>query len=75
MSACIDTPEQIDRFRLLCLKQSLQMFAKFKILPTRSVNATSLLKLAGAATGKAYKRGEHAKAALDVETLLNDSKA
>lgn len=51
------------------------MYAKFKIIPTRSVNATKLLQLAGAATGKAYKRGEHANAALDVAALVETLKA
>jgi len=74
MVACIDTPEQIERFRLLCLKQSLQMNAKFKMVPTRTVTPTLMLKLASAATGKAYKRGTHAQAALDVEALLNATK-
>jgi hypothetical protein len=50
------------------------MFAKFKMLPTRSVNATKLLQLASAATGKAYKRGEHAKAYVDVLELLQTTK-
>jgi hypothetical protein len=71
MSACIDTPEQIDRFRVLCIKQGLEMYAKFKMLPTRNVNATQLLKMASAVTGKAYKRGEHAIAAQDVAAILN----
>lgn len=74
MSASISSPEHIDRFRLICLKQGLQMYVKFKVIPTRSVNATKLLQLASAATGKAYKRGTHAQAALDVEALLNATK-
>ena len=75
MSACIDTPEQIERFRLLCLKQSLQMYAKFKMVPTRTVTPTLMLKLASAATGKAYKRGTHAQAALDVAALIEKRNA
>lgn len=70
MSAIISTPEHIERFRLICLKQSLQAYVKFKMLPTRSVNATKLLQLASAATGKTYKRGEHAKAYIDLLELL-----
>ena len=74
MSASISSPQDIERFRLICLKQGLEMFAKFKMLPTRSVNATKLLQLASAATGKAYKRGEHAKAYVDVLELLQTTK-
>ena len=51
------------------------MYAKFKMVPTRTVTPTLMLKLASAATGKAYKRGTHAQAALDVEALLNATKA
>jgi hypothetical protein len=75
MSALISTPEHIERFRLICLKQGLQMYSKFKMLPTKTVNATKLLKLASAATGKAYKRGQHAQAALDVAALVETLKA
>lgn len=71
MSACIDTPEQIDRFRIICIKQGLQMYAKFKMLPTRNVSATQLLTMASAVTGKAYKRGQHAIAAADVAAILD----
>lgn len=51
------------------------MYAKFKMLPTKTVNATKLLQLASAATGKAYKRGQHANAALDVAALVETLKA
>ena len=74
MSASISSPEHIERFRLICLKQGLQMYSKFKMLPTKTVNATRLLQLASAATGKAYKRGEHAKAYVDVLELLETTK-
>lgn len=51
------------------------MYAKFKMVPTRTVTPTLMLKLASAATGKAYKRGTHAQAALDVAALIEKRNA
>lgn len=46
---------------------SLNMYARFKMLPTRGISATRMLELATTYTGKQYKRGQHAEAAVDVK--------
>lgn len=74
-TASISRPEHIERFRLICLKQGLQMYAKFRMLPTGIVKPTTLLQLASAATGKAYKRGQHAQAALDLAAVIEKRSA
>ena len=65
--------ENIERFRLIVLRQALQMFAKFKMTPNRHLTPTKMLKLAGDVTGVTYKRGTHAQAAADIDAILNQS--
>ena len=67
--------KNIETFRLIVLTNALQMFAKFKMQPNRHLTPTAMLKLASAATGKTYKRGTHAQAALDVAALVESRKA
>jgi len=66
--------ENIDRFRLVVLKQALQMFAKFKIRANAQLTPTRMLQLASVETGKAYKRGQHAQAALDLQSIIETVK-
>jgi hypothetical protein len=64
------TGKNIETYRLLVLKQALHLYAKFKMQANRNLTPTHMLKLASAATGAAYKRGEHAHAARDIEALI-----
>jgi hypothetical protein len=73
MATMITGPENIERFRLIVLRQALQTFAKFKITPNRHLTPAKMLKLAGAVTGITYKRGTHAQAAADLDAILNNS--
>ena len=67
--------KDIETYRLIVLKSALQLYAKIKMQPNRHLTPTVMLKLASAATGKAYKRGQHANAALDIAALVEARKA
>lgn len=68
-------PDAVNLFRAATLKGALKMYAACKIVPTRGVTATSMLKMATPYTGKTYKRGEHAKAAEDMTAWIETMKA
>jgi len=68
--ASINTPEQISRFRTLCLAQGLEMYAKFKMVPTRGATPTFMLAEAAKLTGRAFKRGAYVEAAQALRALL-----
>ena len=62
--------DNIETYRLIVLKQALEMFAKFRMQANRQLTPTHMLKLASAATRNNYKRGQHAQAALDLVALI-----
>ena len=66
----ITDPAHINRFRILCLAQGCEMYAKFKMIPTRGATPTWMLQEAGAILGRKFKRGTHAEAALALRALL-----
>ena len=68
-------PDAVNLFRAITLKSALSMYAACGMIPTRGVTATVMLKIAKEYTGKTYKRGEHAKAALDVSVWIETMKA
>ena len=68
-------PDATNFFRALALAQSLSMYAKFKMVPTRGVTGTMLLKWAVDYTGHAYKRGQHELAAQEVRVWIETMKA
>jgi len=65
----------VDIFRAALLAQSLIGYAKCKMLPTRGVTASGMLKMASQYTGKAYKRGDYMKAAEDLKAHVEFLKA
>jgi len=67
--------DNIETFRLIILKQALQMYAKFKMQANAHLTPTKMLLLASNATGKNYKRGSHAQAAIDLSTMIEQRKA
>jgi hypothetical protein len=66
----INTPEEISRFRALCLAQGLEMYAKFKMVPTRKASPTFMLAEAAKITGRTFKRGAYVEAAQALRALL-----
>lgn len=68
-------PDAVNLFRAITLKMSLSLYAKTGMIPTRGVTSTVMLKLAKEYTGKTYKRGEHEKAAADVQVWIDTMKA
>lgn len=68
-------PDATNYVRAEVLASSLGLYAKAKILPTRGVTATDLLKMATGYTGKTYKRGQYEQAAADVKKWANEMKA
>lgn len=68
-------PDAIIYVRAELLSSSLKLYAVCKIIPTRGVTATKMLKMATGYTGKSYKRGEYLKAANDVKKWADEMKA
>ena len=68
-------PDATNYFRAEILASSLKLYASAKILPTRGVTASGMLKMATGYTGKQYKKGEYTKAAEDVKKWANEMKA
>ncbi len=60
--------DSVKLYQACVLESSLRLYAKTGMIPTRGMTITKLLALATSFTGKAYKRGEHLKAAADVAT-------
>lgn len=67
--------DAVNYCRAEVLASSLKLYAKAKILPTRGVSATYMLKMATGFTGKQYRRGEYLKAAEDVQLWAREMKA
>lgn len=67
--------DAVNYVRAEVLASSLKLYATAKILPTRGVTASGMLKLATGYTKKLYKRGEYVKAAEDVQLWAREMKA
>jgi hypothetical protein len=67
--------DAVNYVRAELLASSLRLYAECGILPTRTVTATKMLKLATGYTGKAYKRGQYLTAACDVKKWADEMKA
>lgn len=61
--------------RAQTLASALQLYAKHKIVPTRTVTPTKMLTMATGYTGKTYKRGQYQQAADDVAKWAAEMKA
>lgn len=68
-------PDATNYVRAEMLASSLRLYAACRIIPTRGVTATKMLKMASGYTHKAYKRGEYLKAADDVKLWASEMKA
>jgi hypothetical protein len=62
-------------FRATAIASGLRLYAKSGIKPNRAWSPTAMLKAASGITGKAYKRGEYAKAAEDVKAWADEMAA
>jgi len=60
------------RVQAIFLKGHCQLMSKG--MTARGLSKTRALQLAGAITGKTYKRGEHAQAAIDLKTFIEESR-
>jgi hypothetical protein len=68
-------PDAVNYVRAVYLANSLKLYAKAKIIPTRGVTATKMLAMATGYSGKAYKRGQYVEAANDVQKWADEMKA
>lgn len=64
--------DEILTFNLIALKAALRMYVKHRMIANRRLSASRMLKLAGEATGKIYKRGQHEIALTDIEALIEE---
>ena len=63
-------PDAVEFFRVKALRLSLIGYHKFKMIPTRGVTVTVMLKLASQVTGKQYTRAKILDAVFDLEQWL-----
>ena len=68
-------PDATNYVRAELLASALKLYDKCKIIPTRGVTPTKMLKMATGYTGKAYKRGQYLSAAADVKKWADEMKA
>jgi hypothetical protein len=68
-------PDATELFRAMALRGALGMWATHKIIPTRGVTITRMLKMTSEITQKPYKRGEARAAARDLTTWIDAMKA
>lgn len=68
-------PDAVNLYRAITLKQSLLLYHKIKMIPTRGVTPTVMLTMATEYTGKTYKRGQYEQAATDVDVWVQTMKA
>jgi hypothetical protein len=66
----VSDPAAINRIRILCLAQGLEMYAKFRMIPTRNASPTWMLAEAGRIMSRTFKRGAYVEAAQSLRTLL-----
>lgn len=59
----------------ICLKNALRLYAKSGMLLTRGMTATRMLREASAITGTKYRRGDYARAADDLQHLMEAERA
>lgn len=64
-------PDAVSLYRARLLASSIRLWIKSKIIPTRGVTITVMLRHATGITGKPYKRGEAQRAADDVTAWAN----
>lgn len=67
----IFTGEDVNTFVLITLKSGLKLYAETGMKPNRMWTATAMLRKASEFTGKAYKRGQAAIAAQDLQAIYN----
>lgn len=60
-------PDAVNLFRAKLLAESLRMYARCGLIPTRGVTPTRMLAMATEYTGKTYKRGQYVQAADDIQ--------
>lgn len=68
----INTPEQIQAFRLVSLKIGLQLYLKSGLRPNRNWTLSAMLRNIGEATGQTYPTSHKAalQAIADIEGVL-----
>ena len=64
-------PDATHLFRVKMLRHALKGWLKFKMLPTRGVNMTKMLKMAEEYTGNKYKRTEVQYAIEDLDVWIS----
>ena len=57
-------PEAVNVYSMIVLASGLDMYAKAKIIPNRHYTPSKMLAWAGKWTGKTFKRGQYAEAAI-----------
>lgn len=64
-------PDAVNLFRAKTLAMALSMYVRTGLIPNRHVTPARMLTLATEYTGKAYKRGQHREAFMDVMDWVN----
>lgn len=68
-------PDAIELFRAVTLKGAIQLYAQCRIIPTRGMTISKMLKLASRFSGKSYGRGQYDAAVADLDVWIATMKA
>ncbi len=69
-------PDAVDLFRLITLRQGINMHKRFGMIPTRGVTITRMLEMVTAFSGKPYKgKTKHDAALADLDARIAALKA
>lgn len=68
-------PDAMKLFKAATLKSSLTLYDKTKLIPTRGVTITVMLRMATEFTNKTYKRTQVLQAAADLQVWIDTMRA
>lgn len=68
-------PDATNFFRAKMLSLSIRMYSETKVIPTRGVTITRMLKMATGYTGKSYRRGQYDLAVEDLRIWIETMRA
>ncbi len=68
-------PDAVELYRVALLRASIEMHRSTGIIPARGIGITKLFRMAGAVTGKTYRRKDHERAVADLTQWIEAMKA
>jgi hypothetical protein len=67
------TGKGIDTYRYLLLAKSIELYARYGMIPTRGVTISKMMKMASQITGKKFKSRDYAGAAAALKAFAHNN--